>query len=117
MAVIENRLSNVAHLVDRKDRLIVEGRAVMGIGNDLPYVLGRHDAMHSLNRPRCARIDATDAPVCNGTADNLPVKHARQPQVVHVLRSPRDLRVRLETRNRATYDSARCRLRRYLQNV
>ena len=36
-----DRLADMAHLVEREDRLVVEGRAVIGLGDDLADILRR----------------------------------------------------------------------------
>ena len=45
-----DRLAHVVHLVDRQDRLVVERRAVIGVGDHLPHVVGGDDAVHARHR-------------------------------------------------------------------
>ncbi len=61
-----DRLADVTHLVERQDRLVVKGRAVIGLGDQLADVFAGHDAMHARDRARRLRIDAADAAVRQG---------------------------------------------------
>ena len=96
-----DRLADVAHLVDREDRLVVERRAVVRLGDDGADVVGGDHAVHAADRLRGADVDALDATVRDGAAEDLAVEHPRQAQVVDVLRAPGDLLPRLEPRDRA----------------
>ena len=40
-----DRLADIMHLAERQDRLVVEGRAVIGIGDDVPDVLAGIDGI------------------------------------------------------------------------
>ncbi len=47
-----HRLADIIYFVDGEDRLIVEGRSVIGIGDDLAHVLGGDDAVDPGHFPR-----------------------------------------------------------------
>ena len=96
-----DRLADVVHLVDREDRLVVEGRAVIGLGDDLAHVLGCDDAIDAGHLPGRAGVDRLDAAVRDRAAENLAVQHAGQPHGVGVFGAPGDLLARLEPRQRA----------------
>ncbi len=42
-----DRLADMAHFVERQDRLIVEGRAVIRLGNKLLDIVAGDDAIHA----------------------------------------------------------------------
>ena len=96
-----DRLADIMHLVDGQDRLIVERRAVIGLGDDLAHVFGRDDAVdagHCLGR---AGVDRLDAAMGNGAAEDLSVQHAGQAHGVGVFGAPGDLLARLDPGQRA----------------
>ena len=84
-----DRLADIVHLADGEDRLVVEGRAVIGLGDDLAHVVGGDDAVdagHLLGR---AGVDRLDAAVGDGAAEDLSVQHAGQPHGVGVFGAAR----------------------------
>ena len=96
-----DRLADVAHLVDRQDRLVVECRPVIGLRDDLAHVVDGDDAIdagHLLGR---AGVDRLDAAVRDRAAEDLAVQHAGQPHGVGVFGAAGDLLARLEPRQRA----------------
>ena len=96
-----DRLTDVMHLVDREDRLVVERRAVIGVRDDLAHVLRRHHPVDARHRLRGAGVDRADAAVSDGRAKNLAEQHARQAQIVRVFGASRDLLAGFEPRRRA----------------
>ena len=50
-----DRLADMAHLVDGEDRLVVEGRPVIGLGDDGLDVVGGDDALDAGQAPRRPR--------------------------------------------------------------
>jgi hypothetical protein len=95
-------LARMTHLVDRKDRLIVECGPVMGIGNQRADVFGGEDAMHARHRLRGADIDTADAAMGDRAAHDRSVQHAGQRDVMDIGRSPRELRLRFLADERAS---------------
>ena len=100
-------LADEPHLVDRQDRLVVERRAVIGIGDHLADVVGGDDAVHARHRAGRAHVDALDAAMRHGAAEDLSVQHAGQPHVVDVFGAAGDLLARFEPRHRAADLGAR----------
>jgi hypothetical protein len=94
-----DRLAGVAHLAEREYGLIVERRPVVRVGNDGADVLARDDAVHALDGLCRRDVDALDAPVRDRAAEDLPVQHPRQLQVMHVLGPPGHLRLAFEAGN------------------
>ena len=94
-----HRLADEPHLVDRDDRLIVEGRAVIGRRNDRPDILAGHDAHHTRERRRRPGVDRADAAVRDGRAEHLAEEHAGQAQVVGIFGAARHLGARLQARD------------------
>ncbi len=86
-----DRLADIAHLVERQDRLIVKGGAVIGIGDELPDVLAGDDREDALGLARVGDIDRADAAMRDGAAEDLAVQHAGQAQIVDVVRAAGDL--------------------------
>jgi len=93
-----DRLADVVHLVERQDRLIVEGGTVIGLGNDLVDVFAGDDAVHAVERTRRRGVDAADAAVRHGRAEHLAVQHAGQAQVMRIFGAAGDLGARFEPR-------------------
>jgi hypothetical protein len=58
--------------------------------------------MHAGKRPRRARLDARDAAVRDGGADDLAVEHARETQAVRIFGTAGDLGPRFQSGNAAT---------------
>jgi len=52
-------------------------------------------------RPRRARVDAPDAAMRHGAAEDLRVQHVGQAQIVNIFRASRHLRAGFETGNAA----------------
>ena len=73
-----HRLADIAHLADREDRLVVEGRAVIGLRDDLADFFG----VTTRYTPGIARaaldVDRLDAAVRDRAAEDLAVQHAGQ---------------------------------------
>jgi hypothetical protein len=53
-----DRLAGMANLALSKDRLVVKGRAVIGLGDDGANIRGGDDAVHPGDRGGCAGVDA-----------------------------------------------------------
>ncbi len=96
-----HRLADEPHLVDRQNRLIVERRTVIGIGDHLAHVVGGDDAKNARHRLRGAGVDRLDAAVCDGAAKDLAVQHPGQPHHMRVLGAAGDLLACFEAWNRA----------------
>ncbi|MNC88250.1 hypothetical protein D3C83_40490 [compost metagenome] len=77
----------------------MERRTVMRVRDDRADVRAGDDAMHALDGPRGARVDALDAAMRDRAAEDSSVQHSRQAQVVHVLRPARHLRPTFEAGN------------------
>ena len=86
-----HRITDVANLFDRNDRLIFEHRAVVGLDAlIMKNVLARQYRYDAANFLRVRSIDAIDARMRIRTAQNLPVTHPRHAHVRQVLRPPGD---------------------------
>jgi hypothetical protein len=96
-----DRLADETHLVDGENRLVVEGRPVIGIGDHLADVVGGNDAENAGNFLGRAHVDRLDAAVRHGGAKNLAVQHAGQPHQVRVLGPAGDLLAPFEAWHRA----------------
>ena len=94
-----DRFADVAHFVERQDRLIVERGTIVRLGNELADVFAGDDAMHAGKRPRRLRVDAANAPVRHRRAKNLAVEHAGQAQVMRIFRAATDLGAHLKARH------------------
>ena len=95
-----HRFTDVMHLVDRQNWLVVEGRAVIRLGDQFADVgrgVDRINARHCLRR---SNIDIEQARVRHRAAMDLAVQHAGEPQVVHILRFTRYFGARLDAGNR-----------------
>ncbi len=97
-----HRLADIVHLVDGEDGLVVEGRAVIRLGNDLAHVFRRDHAIDAGERFRRAGIDRLDAAVRHGAAEDLGMQHALQAHRVGIFGSARDLLAGFEPRQRAS---------------
>ena len=93
-----HRLADIADFVESEDRLIVKGRPVIGLRNELADILAGDDAMHAGERPRRGGIDAPDHPMRHGRAEHFAVKHARQAHVVRVFGTAAHLGARFKPR-------------------
>ena len=83
-----NRITDVAYLVDRDDRLIFVGRAVFVV-ESLDIVAGeRRD--HSRKRFRFGSIDFDELRVRHRTSEDARVRHARELEIGRVDRLARD---------------------------
>ena len=91
-----DRLADEAHLVDRQDRLVVERRAVIGIGDHLADIVGGEHAMNAGNLLRRAGVDRLDPAMRDGAAKDLAVQHAGQPHRVSVFGPSAHLVARFE---------------------
>ena len=94
-----DRLADMTHLVERQDRLVVKGRAVIGLRDELADVFAGDDAIARLRRARRGVSMRRMRPCGTVRAKYLAVKHARQPQIVGVLGAPGDLGADFEPRN------------------
>ncbi len=97
-----NRLADMPHLALGEDRLVVKGRAVIGIGDDGADFGGGDDSEDAPRRPRRRRIDRADAGVRHGAPEDLAVQHAGQAQIVDIFGGAGDLGARLQPRHRAS---------------
>jgi len=95
-----HRLADEADLVDRQDRLVVEGRPVIGVGDDFANVVGGYDAIDARNLLRRAGVDRLDAAMRDRAAKDFPMQHAGQTHRVSVFGAPADLVARFETGQR-----------------
>ena len=86
----------------REDRLVVERGAVIGLRDELADFL----AVTTRCTPASARaalvVDARDAAMRNGAAEDLAVQHAGETQAVHVFGPAGDLGPRFQPGNAAT---------------
>ena len=96
-----DRLADKAHFVDRHDRLIVKGRSVIGLRDDLDDVFRRDDSEHAGNFLRRADVDRFDAAMRHRAAEDFSVQHARKPHQVRVFGAAGDLFAGFEPRHRA----------------
>ena len=94
-----HRLADVTDLVQRQDRLVVERRAVIRIGDQPENILAGDDAMHAGHLLRGTDVDRADAAVGDGAAEDFSVQHAGQDQVVGVFGAAGDLGARFKPRN------------------
>ena len=94
-----DRLAHMADLLMRQDRLVVEGRAVIGMRDERKNIVDGDDPGDAGQRARRAGVDAADAAMRHGAAKHLAIEHAGQAQVMHIFRTPRDLLARLQARD------------------
>ena len=85
-----DRLPDITHFVERQDRLVVEGRAVIGIRDQLADIFAGDDTMHPGQLPRRLRVDAADTPMRYRGAKHFAVQHARHTQIVRIVRASGD---------------------------
>ncbi len=95
-----HRLPDEAHLLVRQDRLIMERRTVIRIGQYLHHVVDGDDMQHAWHLLRRAGVDRPDQAVRHRAAEDLGVQHARQPHGVCVLGAAGDLVAAFEARHR-----------------
>jgi hypothetical protein len=79
-----NRFADVAHLLERKNRLIVESRSVIRVGDQLHDVFGGDDRVNACERQCGGDVDAHDASVRDRAAVNLAMQHARKLQIADI---------------------------------
>ena len=108
-----DRLADEAHFVDGQDRLVVERRPVIGIGDDLADVIRGDDAENAGDFLRRGRVDRLDAAVRHGGTKNLAVQHAGQPHQMGVFGAAGDLLAAFEARHRAADLAAAYRIGRH----
>ncbi len=96
-----DRLADETHFVDRQDRLVVERRPVIRIGDHLAHVVRGDDAKHARHCLRRGRIDRLDAAMRHGGTENLAMQHAGQPHQVRVFGAAGDFFAAFEARHRA----------------
>ena len=96
-----DRLADIMHLVERQDRLVVERRAVIGIGDDRLDVLAGIDAEHAGQGTCRAHVDRLDAPVRHRAAEDLAGQHAGHAHDVGIFGAAADFGARFEPRQRA----------------
>src|SRR5215469_2657770 len=106
-------LADVTHLVDRQNRLIMEGRTVIGMWDDLDNVVASDDAVNAGNFERLAKVDVLETPMRDGAAHNLAHEHTWQAHMMYVFGPAGDLGDGLESRNGAANLSTRSRCRRH----
>ena len=97
-----DRLADIAHLADRQDRLVVEGRPEIGIGDQLADVLGGVDAVDARHVECRACVDPGDPSMRDRAAHDLRVQHARQADIVGVFGAAGHLGGGFEARDGAT---------------
>ncbi len=93
-----NGLADVMHLVERQDRLVVERRPVVRIGDDGLDVLAGIDGENARYVARSAHIDGFDAPMRHRAAEELADQHAGQAHGVGIFGAPAYLRACLQSR-------------------
>ena len=96
-----DRLADEAHLLVRQDRLVVEGRPVIGIGDHLHDVVDGDDMEDARHLLRRAGVDRLDAAMRHGAAKQLRHQHTGQPHGVDVFGAAGDLVARFQPRNGA----------------
>src|ERR1700752_5340277 len=96
-----DRLADVTHLVDRQNRLIVEGRAVIGMWDDLDNVVAGDDSVNAGNFECFAKVDVLKSPVSDGAAHDLAHEHAWQAHMMYIFGPAGDLGDGLQSRNGA----------------
>jgi hypothetical protein len=101
-----DRLADKAHLLVRQDRLVVEGRAVIGVGQDFQHIVDGDDVQHARDLPGRAGVDRLDAAVRHRAAEDLGMQHPGQPHGVDVFGAAGDLVAAFEPRHRASDLSA-----------
>ncbi len=84
-----------------EDRLIVERRAVVRVGQHLEHVVDGDHVQHARHPLRRAGVDRLDPAVRHSAAEQLGVEHPGQSHRVGVLGPPGDLVAPLEARQRA----------------
>jgi hypothetical protein len=94
-------LPDMAHLLVRKNGLVVKGRSVIRICNELDDVLDCDDTMDTSQFSRGTRLDPADAAVGNGAAENFSMQHAGKTQILQILRASRHLGAPFDARNAA----------------
>src|SRR5262249_38538349 len=72
-----HRLANETHFAVSQDRLIVERRSVIWIGDDLAYLLDGDCVQNAWQLFCRARVDALDKTMRNCAPEQLGIKHAR----------------------------------------
>ena len=94
-----DRLADMAHFVERQNRLIVKGRAVIGLGDQLLDVGAGDDAIDAGKLFGRLRVDADDAPMRHRRAEHFAVEHARQAQMMRVVGAAGDFGADFEAGN------------------
>ena len=97
-----HRLACEADLTVGQHGLVMEGGAVIGVGENGLDVVDGDDAVDAFQRRRRRDVDLLDQRMGHGAAENFAVKHAREAQMVHIFRAARDLGAGLEAGNGAT---------------
>ena len=96
-----DRFAHVTHLVDGQDGLVVKRRSVVGIRNNLDDVVSGNDAVDSFLRAGCTHVYLPDAPVRYRAAEDFPVQHPGDSQVMDILGAPRNLCASFEAPDRS----------------
>ncbi len=68
-----HRLADIPHLVESEDRLVMKGRAVIGVLDDLGHVLAGQHRMDALDRSGRFGVDAGEHGVRLGAAHDSSV--------------------------------------------
>ena len=91
-----DRLADESYLFEGQNRLVVERRAVIGVGDHPADIVGGVHALHAGNFRGGAGVDRLDSAVRHGAAEDLAVQHAGQPQEMSVFGASGDLFATLE---------------------
>ena len=108
-----NRFADKMHLADGEDRLVVEGRAVIRLGDHFADVVAGVNGEHAGDLARGAHVDRPDAAVRHRAAENPGMQHAGQLHDVGVFGAAGNLLTRLDARQRAPDLPADGRSRRH----
>ena len=98
-----HRLAEVADLVAREDRLVLEGAPVSHVGD----VGGGDDGAHARQRAGARDVEADDPGVRQRRAEHLAAEHPGQREVRGVDRGPAHLARRVHARERLAGDTHR----------
>ena len=101
-----DRFADKMHLADRQDRLVVERRPVIGIGDDFAHVVAGVDGVDAGHLAGGAGVDRLDAAMRHGAAEDLCMQHAGQLHQMRVFGTAGHLVAPFEPRQRAADLSA-----------
>jgi hypothetical protein len=101
-----DRLADIMHLADGEDRLVVEGRSIVGVGDHFAHVVAGVDGEDAGHLARFAHVDRFDAAVCHRAAKYFSMQHAGHLHHMGVFGAAGHLLARFEPRQRAADLSA-----------